>query len=583
MVDLTKFIRHRFLALLLIIALGVIACTSPKPQPPQSGTTAPSGRGAGDTLRLLYWQAPTILNPHLAVGLKDYEASRIVYEPLATYDKSGKLIPFLAAEIPTLENGGIAKDGKSVTWKLKQGVKWSDGQPFTAQDVVFTHKFVSNPKVGATSTASYDAVKSVEAINDYTVKINFKTVNPAWSLPFVGEYGMILPRHIFEPYNGANARESPANLIPVGTGPYLVTEFRPSDIIVYQPNPQFREADKPFFKRVELKGGGDATSAARAVLQTGDADYGWNIQVEAPILQQLQAAGKGGIITLFGPVVERLYLNYTDPNQATKDGERSSKQLPHPFFSDIKVRQAINYAIDRDTIVKQLYGATGKPTANLLVSPKIYNSPNNSYEFNLKKAAALLDSAGWVDSNHNGTRDKKGVEMKVVFITSVNPLRQKTQQIIKQSLETLGIGVEIKSIDGSIFFASDPANPETYNHFYADMVMLATNNFSPDPGAYMKEWTCDEIPQKSNNWSKPNTTRYCNPKYDALWRQSTTELNPEKRRQLFIQMNDMLIKDVGVIPLVDRATTIAISKRLDGIDLTPWDSDTWNIKDWKRK
>jgi len=383
-------------------------------------------------------------------------------------------------------------------------------------------------------------------------------------------------------YNGANARSAPANLIPIGTGAYQVAEFRPGDIIIYEPNPLFREADKPFFKRVEIKGGGDATSAARAVLQTGDANYAWNVQVEAPILKQLEAAGKGKVVTNFGPTVEYLYLNWTDPNKKTPEGDRSSLKFPHPFFRDPKVRQAFNYAIDRDTIAKQLYGSTGNSTANVLVSPDIYKSPNTSYEFNLKKAAALLDEAGWVDTNGNQIRDKNGVEMKVAFQTSVNPLRQKTQEIIKQSLTSLGVGVEIKSIDGSIFFSSDPANPDTYSHFHADLELLATGNDSPDPGAYMKEWTCDQIAQKSNNWSKPNFSRYCNPQYDALWKQSTTEIDPKKRQLLFIQMNDLLIKDVAVIPLINRGDASGVSNNLLGVNLTPWDSETWNIKDWKR-
>lgn len=585
MVVSMKLNSGRLFTLSFLGILLLTSCSPTKSKLPTDKGSAPatsSVRGAGDTLKLLYWQGPTILNPHLVQGTKDYNASRVVYEPLASYDKDAKLIPFLAAQIPTLQNGGLAKDGKSVTWKLKQGVKWSDGQPFTAQDVVFTYKFVSNPDVAATTATNYDAVKSVQAIDNYTVKINFKDVNPAWSLPFVGQNGMILPSHIFEKYNGSNARQAPANLIPVGTGPYRVVEFKPGDIIIYEPNPLFREADKPFFKRVELKGGGDATSAARAVLQTGDADFAWNLQVEAPILKQLEAAGRGKVIASFGPLVERIYLNQTDPNKKTPDGDRSNRKFPHPFLSDLKVRQAINYAIDRDTIAKQLYGLTGRPTANLLVSPDIYKSPNATYEFNLKKAGALLDQAGWVDTNNNGIRDKNGVEMKVVFQTSVNPLRQKTQEIIKQALEPLGIGVELKSIDSSIFFASDPSNPDTFSHFYADLQLLASNNTSPDPGAYMKDWTCDEIAQKSNNWSKRNSSRYCNPQYDALWKQSAKEIDPKKRQQLFIQMNDLLIKDVALIPLINRADTSGASNRLVGVDLTPWDVDTWNIKDWKR-
>ncbi|BAY37389.1 ABC transporter, oligopeptide binding protein [Nostoc sp. NIES-2111] len=577
-----KSCRSQIVAWSLLNTFLLAACSSPQANT-STTSTPPTNSSAGDTLRLLYWQAPTILNPHLAQGTKDFEASRIVYEPLASYDKDGKLILFLAAEIPTTENGGIAKDGKSVTWKLKQGVKWSDGQPFTAADVVFTYQFIANSAVGSTTFANYDAVSSVQAIDDHTVKINFQKPNPAWSLPFVGLNGMILPRHIFEKFNGSNAREAPANLIPVGTGPYRVVEFKPGDTIIYEANTSFREANKPFFKRVELKGGGDATSAARAVLQTGDVDYAWNLQVEAPILKQLEAAGKGRLDISFGSFLERIAVNHTDPNKQTKDGERSSLEFPHPFFQDIKVRQAFNYAIDRDTINQQLYGVSGRPAANILVAPDIYNSPNTKYEFNLKKAADLLDEAGWKDTNGNGTRDKNGVEMNVLFQTSVNPVRQKTQEIIKQSLTSIGVGVELKSIDGSIFFSGDPSNPDALNRFQADLQMLSTGNNNPDPGAYMKGFTCDEIPQKKNNWSKPNYSRYCNPEYDKLWQQSNTELNPEKRRQLFIQMNDLLFKDIGLIPLIARADVNGVSNRLVGVNLTPWDTDTWNIKDWQQK
>ena len=260
-------IAKRFISkccLPLSLAIFITACGNP------TGTSG-SQQNSG-TLKLLYWQAPTILNPHLSTGFKDAEASRITLEPLASFDNDGNLVPFLAAEIPTPENGGVAADGKSVTWKLKQDVKWSDGQPFTAQDVVFTYQFISNPKVGSSSAGTYEIVESVEAIDDYTVKVNFKEVNPAWSLVFVGGAGMILPKHIYQTYSGANAREAPANLKPIGTGAYRVVDFRPGDTVIYEPNPEFRQVEQLGFTKVELKGGGDATSAARAVLQTGDAD-----------------------------------------------------------------------------------------------------------------------------------------------------------------------------------------------------------------------------------------------------------------------------------------------------------------------
>lgn len=193
MIILNKFITSRIFSLSLTSVLLLTSCSKPIAD-------------SGNIIKLLYWQAPTILNPHLAWGAKDFEASRISYEPLASFNQDGKLVLFLGAEIPTLENGGLAKDGKSVTWKLKRGIKWSDGKPFTAADVVFTYKYISNPAVAATTSGIYKDVQSVEAINDYTVKINFRAPNPAWSLPFIGAEGLILPFHIFEKYNGANAR-----------------------------------------------------------------------------------------------------------------------------------------------------------------------------------------------------------------------------------------------------------------------------------------------------------------------------------------------------------------------------------------
>ena len=533
-------------------------------------------------LKLLYWQAPTILNPHLSTGFKDAEASRITLEPLASFNNDGELVPFLAAEIPSKANGGVAADGKSVTWKLKPDVKWSDGTPFTAKDVVFTYNFIANPQVGAVSAGTYEVVESVEAIDKHTVKVNFKEVNPAWSLVFVGGEGMILPKHIYEPYNGANAREAPANLKPIGTGAYRVVNFKSGDVVIYEPNPEFRQVDKLAFKKIELKGGGDATSAARAVLQTQDADYAYNIQVEAPVLKQLEAAGKGKVVSNYGALMERIIINHSNPNKTAPSGERSSIKFPHPFFKELKVREAFALAIDRDTIAQQLYGVTGKATSNFLVAPEQYVSTNTSYEYNLDKAKKLLDEAGWQDTNGNGIRDKNGTEMQLIFQTSVNPLRQKTQAIVKQGLRSLGVDVELKSIDPSVYFSSNASNNDTVEHFYADLQMYTTGNTNPEPGAYMKFHTCGQIPQKANNWSGDNNARYCNPEYDRLYQLSAKELDPSKREQLFKQMNDILVKEVVVIPLVHRADVSAFGNSLTGYDVTPWDLRTWDIMNWKK-
>jgi peptide/nickel transport system substrate-binding protein len=566
------------------LCLLVIGGCRPAPdsQVTEPGAETTESAAADDTLRLLYWQAPTILNPHFSSGFKDSEASRITLEPLASFDAEGNMVLFLAAEEPTLENGGVSEDGRTVTWKLKEGILWSDGTPFTAEDVAFTYEFIANPEVASNTAGTYETIESVEALDDTTVQITFTEPNPAWYLVFTGTQGMVLPKHMFEAYNGANGREAPANTMPVGTGPYRVVDFTPGDVVVYEANPNYRDADSLAFSRVELKGGGDATSAARAVLQTGDVDYAYNLQVEANVLEQLAQGGQGKVVANFGSLIERIVLNFTDPNQATADGEVSSVEFDHPYLSDPQVREALALAVDRDTIAEQLYGPTGQATANFLVAPEPFRSPNTEFTYDLEQAAALLDAAGWTDTNGNGTRDKDGQEMEMVFQTSVNPVRQKTQEIVKQSLEQIGIEVELKSTDASVYFSGDPASRETLERFQADIQMFTTGNTNPDPGSYMKTYTCDEITQKANDWTKTNYSRYCNPEYDALWQQSTRELDPEVREELFIQMNDMLIEESAVIPLVHRADAVGVGNRLTGISLTPWDLGTWNIAEWRR-
>jgi len=520
-------------------------------------------------------------------------ASRIVYEPLASFDKDGSLVPFLAAEIPSLENGGLAADGKSVTWKLKQGVKWADGEPFTAADVLFTYEYVSNPKVKSTSAASYTGIESIKVIDDYTVKINFKEVNPAWALPFTGVQGMIIPRHMFEAYNGANAPEAPANLKAVGTGPYQAVEYKKEDVIIvgssavntikiiYEANPYFREPDKPFFRRVELLGGGDVTMAARAG-QDGLVDFAWNLAVEDKVFDEVEAGGKSIVLPVPTSFVERIMLNFTDPNKETSDGERSSGQFPHPSLTDKRVRQALAEAIDRQAIATA-YGRGGKLTQNLLVEPPRYNSSNTAIEFNPEKAAALLDEAGWKDSDGDGVRDKDGIKLRVLFQTSVQPLRQLAQEVVKKNLEAIGFEVELKNIDASLFLGPPKDTTDTRRQFYADLEEYAFSNKSPDPDAYMAGWTCAEIAQKSNDWALSNWARYCNSAYDKLYQQAKTELDPDKRRDLFIQMNDLLIEDVALIPLVHITLPAGVSTTLTGLDFTPWDVEVWNIKDWRRK
>ena len=542
-------------------------------------TYKPTKRGGGGPLKTLWWQGATLLNPHFAVGTKDQDGSRIFYEPLASWDPDGNLAPILAAEIPSLQNGGVAKDGKSVTWKLKKGVTWHDGKPFTADDCLFTWEFAADPATASVSIGTYKDIK-VDKLDSHTIKVSFTKPTPFWADPFVGVRGMVIPKHLFDPFKGAKSREAPTNLKPVGTGPYKFVDFKPGDIVRGDVNPNYHMANRPFFDTIEMKGGGDAVSAARAVIQTGEFDYAWNMQVEDEILKRMEQGGKGRADIVAGGNIEHIQCNFTDPWKEV-DGERSSTKTTHPALSDPSVRQALNLLVDRASVQEQIYGRTGIATGNFLNQPARFQSKNTKWEFNVDKANQVLDAAGWKRGG-DGLRAKDGKKLKFVYQTSINAPRQKTQAIVKQAAAKAGIELELKSVTASVYFSSDVANPDTYTHFYTDIQMYTTTMTQPDPELFMNQFTSWEVASKDNKFQGRNITRWRNEEYDKLYRAAESELDPVKRAALFIKMNDLVIQNVVVIPVVFRPRVAAVSSHMR-VEQSGWDSDFWNLQNWYRE
>jgi peptide/nickel transport system substrate-binding protein len=542
-------------------------------------TYKPKKRGGGGLVKLLMWQGPTLLNPHFAVGTKDQYGSRVFYEPLAGWDANGNLVANLAAEIPSLQNGGVAKDGRSVTWKLKKGVSWHDGKPFTADDVVFTVEYTQDPATATTTIGPYRDAKAVK-LDSHTVRMEFKDPTPFWADALVGTVGMIIPKHLFQDFKGAKSREAPANLKPVGTGPYKFVDFKPGDMLRGEINANYHEPNRPFFDSIEMKGGGDAVSAARAVLQTGEFDYAWNMQVEDEILKRLEAGGKGRVSIAPGGSMEMLQFNQTDP-WTEVDGERASLKLKHPTLTDFAVRDAINYLVDRKSIQDHIYGRTGIATRNFLNNPQRYRSPNNKYEFSIEKANKVLDAAGW-KRGPDGIRAREGKKLKYVYQTSINAPRQKCQQIIKQACQKAGIDLELKSITASVYFSSDVANPDTFRKFYADLQMYNTTMPRPDPGVFMNQFLSWEASTKENKWSGTNNTRWQSPEYDSTWKAAQVEMDPVKRAAMFIKLNDILIENRVIVPIANRPVVAALSNKLRA-PMTGWDNDVFLLKDWYKE
>ena len=541
----------------------------------QERAWAPTRAGGGGALRMLWWQAATLLNPQLTTGVKDADGARLFYEPLATFDAEGAMVPVLAQEVPSVESGTVARDGLSVVWRLKRNVVWHDGKPFTADDVVFNWEYGADPATGSSSLGIWERVERIERTDSHTVRVVFKMPTPFWAQ--IGA-GMLIPRRVFQPWRGQRSREAPANLRPVGTGPYRIVDFRPGDLIRAEINPSYHVPNRPYFDTVEMKGGGDAVSAARAVLQTGEYDYAWNLQVEDDVLKRLERGGKGRVQTTFGGTIEHLLINQTDPWREV-DGERSSVKAPHPFLTDPGVRTALRLLVDRAVVQTEIYGRAGVATGAYINAPARFRSPAG-WEFSVQKASQALEAAGW-RRGPDGVRARDGIRLKLVFQTSINSPRQKTQAIVKQAAAQAGIEMELKSISAATYFSSDPANHDTAAHFNADLQMYGLFMGAPDPEGLMRQFTSAEVAAKANKWQRRNVTRYRNEEYDRLFRAAEVELDPVKRAALFVRMNDMVVQQAIVVPISWRGQVAAVSNRLKNVVRSGWASDVASLAWWR--
>ncbi|MEL6585331.1 MAG: peptide ABC transporter substrate-binding protein [Pseudomonadota bacterium] len=540
-------------------------------------------RGRDGNLNIIYWQAPSTLNPYLSGGTKDIESASLIVEPLARFDETGTIQPWLVTEIPTVENGGINEELTQITWTLRDDILWSDGTPFTSADVAFTHEYCTDPDGGCAQATKFEGISSVETPDATTVVVNFDSPVPYPYTAFVGGESPILQKAQFENCVGAAAPTcTDENFGPIGTGPFIATEFRTNDVIAYEANPNYREAGKPAFATINFKGGGDAEAAGRSVMQTGEFDYAWNLQLAPEVIAQMAEGGLGTPVAGFGPLVERIMLNQTNPDPNLPDGERAVVR-PHPFLGDPAVYKALSMALDRPLLVEIGYGDAGRVTCNWVPAPELFASTSMTCDTqDLEGAAAMLEEAGWVDSDGDGVREKDGVELRMLYQTSTNAVRQDFQALIKEWWEEIGFAVELRNVSASVFFGGDPSSPDTFQKFYADVQMYANTFNGTDPQAYLGNGLCDKAPRPDSQWQGENISRFCMEEFDALWGTLAQTSDINERARIAKELNDMYVQNGGMIPLVQRGRVSAHANSLGGIKLNVWDSELWNIADWYR-
>ena len=562
--------------------------------PATSSGSAPEGRpatgtenqerGAGGELRLLSYQAAGVLAAHSGQGGKDFYPAALVSESPLIYNASGELLPNLVVEVPSIENGLLSEDLLTATFTFLPDLTWSDGEPVTANDLVFTWQWVTNQDNASVNIGIWETIESITAEDDKTAVVTFKSARVNWFDPFVSvSEGALYPAHAFD--NDPTNRNEAFLSNPIGTGPYVVESFTPNDEARFIPNENYREPNKPYFSQVHLKGGGDAIGTGRAVVQTGEADYAWNVQAEPELIQEINSNGEyGQLVGAQTTNVEIIYLNFSDPNTEV-DGQRSHKDTPHPVLTDPAVREAISLGIDRALIAREFYGEEESATPNVLAGNDVFKSPNTSWTFDLEKAAQVLEDGGWILDGD--VRKKDDVELSLNYVAAVNSVRQKTQAVVKSSLESIGFRIELDQVDSSVFFDNSAGNEQNTSHFYNDMMMWSNGSGSAISPGFMLSWYTgpngENIAQQENDWTGQNFQRYQNPEFDALYEQLLVATTQEEAVDLMISLNDMVIQDNAVVPLVARIFYYGISNRLNrtNMDLeNNWVGPYDNIANW---
>jgi len=601
--------RTRLLALLAVLAMVVAACgggdgeettttadggsdgptttagETPEPTDPPAGGAA----GEGGPLLILQWQAVSQVNVLLSSGTKDALAASLVLEPLAEIGPDGSLVPALATEIPTVDNGGVTEDFTSITWNLRDDVLWSDGTPFTADDVLFTYEYCADELTGC--QADFSQIESIDVVDDHTVTLNFSAPKPYPYDDFVTYLEPVIQRAQFADCVGEQASAcTEQNFNPVGTGPYVVTELLPEDTVTYAMNENYRGVPdgKPFFGTVTIKGGGDAEASARSVLEIGEADYAWNLQVAPEILAPMEAAGNGTIVTSFTANVEHINLNQTDPDadppsEWTPDGATAHPVLANnPEFS-----RALSLAIDRDAIVTVGYGPAGVSTCTLWpVEGQATTNQDWCLTRDVAAANQILDDLGYLDTDNDGVREAEGFgPLEFDFVTSTNAVRQATQDVVKANWEEIGVVANMSNQDAGLFFDGTSASDFSIWKFFADMEMFTNGATIPDPSAYLLSWITDQIPTGALGWpATGNMPRMSIPEYDETWATlSQTAPTDPAYTDLVIQLQDIMIEGGAIIPLTYRGNVSAIRSDIQGLgDPNGWDSEYWIIEEWTR-
>ncbi len=529
-------------------------------------------------------QEPDNVTPWFTQMASAFSIAQFTMLGLAEWNGKGELIPDLAVEIPTTENGGLSEDGLTVTWKLQKGLLWSDGEPLTSADVKFTYEMTMNDANQSQWQNGYDKIESVETPDDLTVVIKFKEMYTPWYTLFTQGpqvAGAILPKHVLE--NSKNvSKEEYAHIPSVVTGPYIITKWVAGDHIEMVPNEKFH-GQTPNIKEVYIRFVADS-QAALAGLQAGDLDFFTDFdETFLPTLEKLQPDIK--IFTSPSPYFEHYLFNLASTKEQNGDPKSVSDVDGPCEFRDIRVRKAFTLGIDRQTIIDELIGkdrGVKIPTGQW---------PNSQWEdtsltpdpYDPEGAMALLDEAGYTDQDGDGIRegtcDGKPVKMSYDFFTTTAPLRKDVAVIAQSMLKEIGIEFKPNHVPGGTLFASY-ADGGTLSKGDFDIAGY-TQGFYPDPYPQGGDWLCNV--NSKNNPGGSNLYGICDEKLISLIQDINKSADPAVRKTAVDKVQEYMAQQYYVILLYSRIDVAGLRDGLEFGEFNSFSRAFWNTEQWAWK
>ncbi len=537
---------------------------------------ASTGPSRGGTITFALYQEPELLNTYIGTQTALGETTVFTVEGLLDYDEKGEFFPRLATEVPTRQNGGVSADGKTITYHLKEGLKWSDGQAVTCEDVKFTWQAVSHPKSGAVYTSGFRDIQAVECPTATTVVVKYKT----FYAPFLAQFGNgILPKHATG--DPAEMTRWAYNRKPVGTGPFVMLEWVSGDHITLIRNRFYREPLKPSLNGVIIRIT-PSREVGTQLIKTGEVDIVWDL-VEANVPELRPVAGVK-ISAAPGPGAERLVLNLADPTLDGPPPEEVAKH-PHPILGDARVREAIELGINKKEVNDKLLFGLATPGTNDLHIGWAKCTTRVS-EYNPVGAKQLLEQAGWklgadgIRVSQGARFAKDGTRLRLKLQTTTgNKLREQAEQLLIDYMKQIGLEFYIENVPSPVLFGSW-ASGAFRKHGHFDVLMYTTNP-APDPHShvegYFGSW---KMPTPANNGDGFNYARWINKVADDNIKLGGSSPDINVRKKAYCAAMDEIVKDRPHIYLYSRSTLHAYRERLQGWVTNVWENVGWNAQDW---